>query len=321
MSKSRSALLVIGAVLTFAGVSPVDAVVGKRIGILLWNSQPRYEQCKDGILEQLRKEGFKEPEVSFRVERAFGNKTTAADLARRLAQEHLDMVVAVGTSAAVAVAEATKDVPVVFAMVFDPVGSKIAQDWSSSGNNTTGSSSKTSTSKLLSSLRQLAPIKRVAVLFTPGERNSEAQLMELEALQKDVQVTVSAVPLSSRAEVASALSRVTGSADAIVLTGSSVIGDSVALIVVMANKARIITATQSDDHMDKGVLLGVTANPAAVGRLAGEKAAKVLRGAKPASIPIESLRTFDLILNLKTARATGIEVPEALRKGAVRVIE
>jgi ABC-type uncharacterized transport system substrate-binding protein len=89
--------------------------------------------------------------------------------------------------------------------------------------------------------------------------------------------------------VAPALSRVVRTADAIVLTGSSVIGDCLALIVVMANKAK--------------------------------KAARVLRGAKPASIPIEALPTFDVILNLRTAKAAGIEVPGALRREATRVIE
>jgi putative ABC transport system substrate-binding protein len=162
------ALSLIGATVALTGVSSVDALVERKIGILLWNSQPRYEQCKDGILEQLRKEGFKEPNVSYVVERAFGNKNTAAELARRFAQRHVEMVVAVGTSAAVAAAAEIKDGPVVFAMVFDPVESKIAQDWKSSGNNTTGSSSKTSTDKLLGSLRALAPIQKVAVLFTPG---------------------------------------------------------------------------------------------------------------------------------------------------------
>jgi putative ABC transport system substrate-binding protein len=300
---------------------PSTARAEKRVGILLWNSQPRYEQCRDGIVEQLGKEGFKEPEVTYVVERAFGNTTTAVELARSFAQRHFDLVIAIGTSAAVAAAGEVKDVPVVFAMVFDPVGSKIALDLKSSGNNTTGASSETSMSKLLSTLQQLAPVKRVSVLFTPGERNSEAQLTGMEALQKEFQVTTTAFPLSSRAEVAATMSRVTQATDAVVLTGSSVIGDSVALIVILANKARIITATQSDDHMEKGVLLGITANPAAVGRLAGEKAAKVLRGVKPSSIPIESLKTFDVILNLKTAKAMGIEVPDTLRRAVTRVVE
>src|SRR5262249_34280979 len=117
------------------------------------------------------------------------------------------------------------------------------------------------------------------------------------------------------------VSRVTGNVDALVLTGSSIVGDTVGQIIALAGKAKIITATQSDDHVDKGVLIGVTVDPVAVGGLAGEKAVKVLRGASPASIPIEALKTSELVLNLKTAKASGIEIPAAVRKAAARVIE
>src|SRR5438105_15276891 len=103
----------------------------KRIGILLWNAQPRYELCKEGILEVLHREGFKEGQATVLVEQASGNRNTATRLAETFARSHLDMVIPVGTSAAVAAAAAIKDLPVVFAMVFDPVAAKIAQDWKS----------------------------------------------------------------------------------------------------------------------------------------------------------------------------------------------
>jgi putative ABC transport system substrate-binding protein len=205
--------------------------------------------------------------------------------------------------------------------VFDPVDSKIAQDWKSSGNNTTGSSSQTSTPTLLSSLKQLAQIKTLAVLYTPGEKNTEAQLKDLEALQNDFQIKVLPVALKSRTDVVPQVSVLQGKADAVLLTGSSIIGDMAAQIVVLANKAKLITATQSEDHLDKGVLLGVTVDPIAVGRLAGKKAAMVLRGAKPASIPIEALKTSDVIVNLKTANAIGLQVSASFRKAATRVLE
>ncbi|HKC12350.1 MAG TPA: ABC transporter substrate-binding protein [Vicinamibacteria bacterium] len=316
---NKSPGLVAAALLLF-GVLPA-ASAETRIGVLLWNPQLRYEQCKDGAIEQLRQEGFKEPEVTFVIEQANGNKTTVIELARKFHAAHMNLVIPVGTSAAVAVAAEIKDAPVVFAFVFDPVDSKIAQDWKSSGNNTTGSSSQTSAPTLLSSLKQLAPVKTLAVLYTPGEKNTEAQLKDVEALQGDSQVKVLPVALKSRADVVPEVSVLQGKAEAVLLTGSSIIGDMAAQIVVLANKAKLITATQSEDHLDKGVLLGVTVDPIAVGRLAGKKAAMVLRGAKPASIPIEALKTSDVIVNLKTAKAIGLPVPAAFRRAATRILE
>jgi putative ABC transport system substrate-binding protein len=318
-SPGNKSLGLVGAALLSFGV--LSSASAETIGVLLWNPQPRYEECKNGVLEQLRKEGFKEPQVTFVIEQADGNKTRVAELAQKFHAAHMNVVIPVGTSAAVAVAAEIKDAPVVFAFVFDPVDSKIAQDWKSSGNNTTGSSSQTSTPTLLSSLKQLAQIKTLAVLYTPGERNTEAQLKDLEALRNDFQIKVLPVALKSRTDVVPQVSALQGKADAVLLTGSSIIGDMAAQIVVLANKAKLITATQSEDHLDKGVLLGVTVDPIAVGRLAGKKAAMVLRGAKPASIPIEALKTSDVIVNLKTANAIGLQVPASFRKAATRVLE
>jgi putative ABC transport system substrate-binding protein len=298
---------------------PAPAGADTKVGILLWNTQARYEQCKNGVVEQLKAEGFAEPQISLVVEQADGNKTTVGDLAQKFSAAHMNVVIPIGTSAAVAVAQAIKDAPVVFAFVFDPVDSKIAQDWKSSGNNTTGSSSKTSAPVLLNSLKQLQ-VKRLAVLFTPGERNTEAQVTDIQAV-KDPAVQVTPVPLKSRADVARELAKLEGQTDAVLLTGSSIIGDTAAQIVVLANKSKIITATQSEDHMDKGVLIGVTADPAAIGRLAGKKAAQVLRGTKPSAIEIEALKTSDIVLNMRTAKAIGLEVPASLKKAASKVVE
>jgi putative ABC transport system substrate-binding protein len=315
---NKSLRLVEAAFLLF-GVLPAASAETK-IGVLLWNPQRRYEQCKEGVIDQLRQEGFKEPEVTLVIEQANGNMTTVGELARKFHAAHMNVVIPVGTSAAVAVAAEIKDIPVVFAFVFDPVDSKIAQDWKSSGNNTTGSSSQTSAPMLISSLKQLGPVKTLAVLYTPGEKNTEAQLKDVEALQND-SLKVLPVALKSRADVVPEVSRLQGRADAVLLTGSSIIGDMAAQIVLLANKAKIITTTQSEDHLDKGVLLGVTVDPIAVGRLAGKKAAMVLRGAKPASIPIEALKTSDVIVNLKTANAIGLRVSAAFRRAATRILE
>ncbi len=293
----------------------------KKIGVLLWSEESRYGDSKNGIMEQLKKSGFSEPAVKFTVENAGGNKAKAAELAQKLAAAKLDMIIVVGTSAAVAVAREIKNTPVVFSMVYDPVDAKIAVDWKSSGNNTTGASPRVPMSRLVSALKQLAPVKKLAVLYTPGEKNSETQLKEIQAVQNESQIKVIPVPLTNKETVSSIVSDVTGAADAMYLSGSSIIGEAVTTIVGIATKAKVVTVTHLDDLVDKGVLLGVCANPYSVGSLAGEKAVKVLKGAKPSSVPIESLKQLDVIVNMKTAKAGQLQVPPAFLKTATKVIE
>ncbi len=321
MEVVRKSLVMSAAVVVIVALFSGAARAEKKVGIILFNDQPRYVQNKNGVIDQLKKQGFGEPAVKFTVENAGGNKLKAAEVARKFAAAKMDMVIAIGTSAAVAAANEIKDIPVVFVMVWDPVESKIADNWKSSGNNTTGSSSKTSSSKLLGALKELASVKRVAVLYTPGERNSEVQLKEFLAEQGNFSVKIVPVPLTSKEMAASILPEVVREVEAVCLAGSSVVGDALPTIVDIASKAKVITASQSEDHVERGALLGITVDPYAVGRLAGEKAVKVLKGAKPASIPIEPLKKLDVIVNMKTAKAGHIQVPPAFLKTATKVIE
>jgi serine/threonine protein kinase/ABC-type uncharacterized transport system substrate-binding protein len=290
-----------------------------RIALLLWNAQVRYQRCRDGVIEELRAEGFVEPQVGITVAHADAHPDRVVELARQFAGEGMNVVVPVGTSAAVGAAAEIKDIPVVFAFVFDPVTSRIAKSWKSSGNNTTGSSSKTPAPLLLKSLREIAEVKKLAVLYTPGERNTEAQLADFQALKvSDLEVIPS--PISDRPDIAPTIAKLEGTAEAVLLAGSAVIGDNAAYIVQLANKARLLTATQSQG-LESRVLLGVTVNPDDVGRLAGKKCAMVLKGEKPASIEIEALATSDVIINLRVAKALDLNIPEGVKRAATRLVE
>lgn len=297
------------------------ALAKSKIGILIWSEESRYVEANQGFMEQLKKDGFSDAQVDFTIENANGSKVKAAELAQKFASRRMDMVVAIGASAAIAVAKEIKDVPVVLNYVYDPVDAKIAQSWQSSGNNTTGTSPKYPMSKLVSYLKQLAPVKKIAVLYTSGEKNSEAQLKEFLAIQEDSQIKVVPVDLSRKEDVTLTIPDVCQRVDAIYLSGSNIVSQTAPVIVDIATKAKVITVTHLEDLVTKGVLLGVYADPLAVGHLAGKKAEKILKGAKPSTIPIESVKELEIVLNMKTAKASRIDVPPPFLKTVTRVIE
>lgn len=298
-----------------------EARAEKKIGVLIFSEEVRYNESKNGILDQLKKDGFGEPAVKYTIENSEGSKAKAAEVAQKFAKAKMDLIFTIGTSAAIAVAKEIKDVPIVFSMVYDPVESGIALDWKSSGNNTTGASPRISMSKIVNSLKEFAPIKRLAVLYTPGEKNSEIQLKELQGIQADARIKVIPIILNKKEEVAQALAAVAHTADAMYLTGSSIIGETVPVIVDIANKAKVVTITHLDDLVEKGALLGICANSYLVGRLAGKKAIKILMGAKPSSIPIETDKKLDLIINMKTAKAGQFQIPPSFMNKATKTIE
>jgi putative ABC transport system substrate-binding protein len=293
----------------------------KRIGILSFSEESRYSDAARGVIDQLKTEGFVEPGVKFITENAEANKAKAAELIKLFAGAKLDLIVTLGTSATVPVAREIKDVPIVFSVVYDPVEVGIAKDWKSSGNNTTGASTKIPMSSLLDSLKAFAPVNYLSVLYSPGEKNSEAQLRDLQKIEATYRIKIIPVPITEKMELRQILPEVVRTSDAIYVTGSNLVDSQISMIVEMATKGKVITISHLEDLVEKGVLIGVCTNSYNLGRLAGEKAARILRDAKPSSIPIETLKEFDVILNMKTAKAGGFRIPPEYIKTVKRIIE
>jgi len=292
-----------------------------RIGILAFSDESRYSEATRGVIDQLKMEGFEEPGVKFIQENAGANKAKAGELIKQFAAAKMDLIVTQGTSATVPIAREIKDVPIVFSVVYDPVDAGVARDYKSSGNNTTGTTTKIPMSSLLDSLKTFAPVKYLSVLYSPGEKNSEAQLRDLQKLQAMYRIKVIPVPITEQDEIRKLLPEVVRTSDAIYVTGSNLVDGQISMIVKMATKGKVITITHLEDLVEKGVLLGVCTNPYNLGRLAGEKAARILRGAKPSSIPIETLKESDVILNMRTANAGGFRIPPEYIKTVKRKIE
>ena len=299
----------------------VQALAEKKIGILMFSDETRYVEATKGFKDNLQKAGIKEPEVKFITENARANKAKAVESVQRFAAQKMDLIFTLGTSATVIAARDIKDVPIVFGMVYDPVDAGIAKDWQSSGNNTTGTSPIVPMTKLLDSLTTFTSVKRLAVLYTPGEKNSESQLKDLQEIQASYKIKVIPVILTTKEEVIQILPNVLHTTDAIFITGSNLVNSQVSVIVDMATKSKVATVTHLEDLIQKGVLLGVCADSYLVGYLAGEKAVKILKGEKPASIPIEAIKKFDVVLNMKTAKAGHFQITPQYKKTITKIIE
>lgn len=298
-----------------------EAMAEKRIGVLIYNEEARFTESQQGILDQLKIDGFGEPAAKFTMENARNSKAKAAEVARKFGEAKMDLIIAIGTPATLAVTGEIKDVPIVFSMLYDPVEVGVAKTWKSSGNNTTGVSPRVPVTKIMDAMREVVPIKRLAVLYTPGEKHTEIQLKELQKIQAEYKIRVIPVILDNMEEIAEAVSIIAPTVDAMYLTGSSIINASIPMIIEIATRAKVVTVTHIEEFVSKGVLLGICVNPYRAGRLAGEKAVRILRGARPSAVPIETLKKFDLIVNRKTAKAGKFDLPPAFMKAVTKTIE
>ena len=304
-----------------AALCAVDVEAGKKIGILMFSDEARYIEAARGITDKLKEMGFGEPKTSFMTDKAGANKALAAELVQKYAAAKLDMIITLGTSSTVAVSREIKDVPIIFSMVYDPVDAGIAKAWKSSGNNTTGTSTKMPMSKPMEVLEKFPRVKRLAVLYTAGEKNSESQLKDLQAVEANYKIKIIPVRLATVEEINQLLPEILRTADALFITGSNLVNSQVSTIVDMADKAQVITITHLEDLVGAGVLLGVCANSYSMGQFSGEKAVRVLKGAKPSAIPIELAKKFDVILNMKSATKGQFQIPPAFMKTVTKKIE
>ena len=280
-----------------------------RVGILLFGEATSYFDSARGVTDALREAGFREPETTFVVERAGSNKAAASEIAHRFAREGFSLVVALGTSAAVAAAREMSETPVVFARVYDPVDAGIVRSLASSGNNTTGMSARVPMERVVEALLLARPVRRLAVLYTPRERNSASQLRDLLAVQASTGIKVVPVPVASDEEIRIVLPRLLKTVDAIYVTGSNVVGQSVSAIVEAGIRGNVVTVTHLEEMVARGVLLGVAGDGYDEGRLAGARAVRVLRGESPSSVPIGQPTRFDLLLNIATAGKGDFRLP------------
>lgn len=292
----------------------------KRIGVLMFSEEGRYKEAVRGMRDRLAEAGFKEPRVVFIIDHAAASKAKAAELVRKYSAEKLDLIFTLGTSITVPLAREIRDTPLVFSIVYDPVEAGIAKTWKSSGNNTTGTSTFLPMSLVMKRLLEFAPVKRLAVLYTPGEKNSESQLKDLQNEQAASFVKVVPVPLAVKEDIDDLLPEVVRTSDALYITGSNLVNSRLEFIVDMATRARVATVTHLDDLVERGVLLGVCPDAYKLGRLAGEKVLRIFRGEKPSSLPIEAPGEHELIINSKTARAGGFQVPPAFLKNVKKEI-
>src|SRR5208337_312070 len=129
------------------------------------------------------------------------------------------------------------------------------------------------------------------------------------------------VPLTSKEDVARILPEVARTSDAIYISGSNLVNSQISTIVDIATKAKVVTLTHVDHLVEKGVLLGVCSDSYMMGRLAGEKGVKILKGARPASIPIDTPKEYSVFLNMKTAASGQFQISQEFMKRVKKKIQ
>lgn len=224
--------------------------------------------------------------------------------------EPVGLIYVFGTTATRRLISRVNDIPVVFNVVSLPVGTGIIHSWETSGNNSVGMSNLVPIEKQLKAFKVTVDFKRLGIIFNPAEQNSVAQKEQVEELAQELNYSLRAYPIVEKDDIKKTLTGLAQEVDAVYIPADSMIKSLGEDIVRVINNHKIPSMTAIESMVpEDGVLLGLVASYYDLGVAAAQKAGRILAGEAPDKIPSATLDHFQFWVNMKTARAIGVQIP------------
>jgi putative ABC transport system substrate-binding protein len=255
---------------------------------------------------------------------AEGRTERFAEIAAEFVQLKVDVIVTVGTLPALAAKQATALIPIVFAGAGDPVGTGIVASLARPGGNVTGLSVQFTdlAGKRLELLREVVPnLRRLAIMGNVGNPIHVLEMDEVQVAAHTLGLEVAALEIRRGEDIAPAFEALKGRAEALYVPADPLMNTNRVRINTLALGARLPTMHGVREYVEAGGLMSFGPSIPDLYRRAAEFVDKILRGTKPSDIPVEQPTKFDLIINLTTAKALGLTIPEPFLLRADEVIE
>jgi len=295
------------------------------IGFLGANSASAQIQWTAAFVQRLRELGWIEGRtVSIEYRWAEGHRDRYTEIAAEFVRLKVNVIATAGNEAAIAAKQVTSVIPIVFAVAGDPVGTGLVASLARPGGNVTGLSLQFTdlAGKRLELFRELVPgLRRLAIMANISSHAAVIDMHEVQAMARTLGLEVSTLEIRRAEDIAPSIEALKGRADALYVCGDPLLNTNRIRLNALAAAARMPTMHPFREHVEAGGLMSYGANFPDLFRRAGDYVDKILRGAKPADIPVEQPIKFDLVINLTTAKALGLNVPPSMLARADEVIE
>jgi putative ABC transport system substrate-binding protein len=295
------------------------------LGFLVAGTQSSHSPWVAAFVQRLRELGWIEGRNIAIVYRwAEGRVERYDEIAAELVQIRVDVIVTSATPPVIAAKHATSVIPIVFAAAADPVGSGLVASLARPGGNVTGLSLQQTdtTAKRLGLLLECLPgLRRLAILINAGNPAAVLDLGEVQAAARALGLDLVISDVQRSEDILPTFAALKGGADALYVVPDPLTNAHRGRIITLAQDARLPTIWYWREHIEAGGLMSYGASQPHLFRRAADYVDKILRGAKPADLPVEQPTKFDFIINLTTAKVLGLEVPPTLLARADEVIE
>lgn len=282
---------------------------------------PALDATRQGLLDGLAAKGYKQGEnLEFDYKTAQGNPAIAVQIARQFVGENPDVLVGIATPTAQALVSATRNIPVVFTAVTDPVGAKLVKQLEQPGKNVTGLSDLSPVKQHVELIQEILPeAKSIGVVFNPGEANAVTlvELLKEAAAEKGLTV-VEATALKS-ADVQSATQAIAAKSDVIYAPTDNTVASAIEGMIVAANQAKTPVLGGATSYVEKGAIASLGFDYYQVGVQTADYVAAILEGAEPGTLDVKVAKGSDLVVNKTAADKLGVTIPSAVIERATSV--
>jgi putative ABC transport system substrate-binding protein len=277
------------------------------------------------FLERLRVLGWVEGRtITIEHRWAEGRPERVSEIAAEFVRLRVDIIVTTATNDAIAMKKATSVIPIVFAVSGDPVGAGLVATLARPGGNVTGLSIQQTDSagKRIDLIHEIVPgLHRLAILANPDSPNVRLELPEVQAGARRLGFDTTAYEIRRAEDITSAFEALKSWADALYVVTDPLVSTNRIRVNTLALEARLPTIYSFQGFVESGGLMSYGPNFPDLYRRTAEFVDQILRGTKPADIPVEQPTRFDLVVNLTTAKALGLTIPETFLVRADKVIE
>lgn len=326
--KLSTVSLVLAGLLALGGCSS-DATNGKQeeketkqytIGMTQYAQHPSLDAATEGFKKALEDEGLKEGKnVKFDFQNAQGDQNNTQPIANNFVGDKVDLIFANATPSAVAALNATKEIPILFTSVTDPVGAGLVEAFDKPGSNITGTTDNhpDATKKTIDFITGEIGAKKIGVVYNAGEQNSEVQVDQVNKLAEENGAKLVKASVSTSAEVKQATESLVGKVDSLYVITDNTVVSALESVIGVASDSDIPLFVGELDSVKRGGFAAYGFDYYDIGFEAGEMAASILSGEKKASeLPVQYPQKLKLQINAKAAEDMGIEIKEEWKEEA-----
>ncbi len=293
-----------------------------KIGVVQLVEHPALDQAYTGFVDGLKEAGLEEgKDFVIDYQNAQGEQANCQTIASKLVNDQNDLIYAIATPAAQAVAATTETIPVLVSAVTDPADAKLVKSNEAPGTNISGTSDLTPVKEQMELLTQLLPeAKTVAMLYCSSESNSKFQVEIAKAAAAELGLETIEATVSSSAEIQQVVESLAGKADAIYAPTDNMIAAGMPTVSMIATSAGMPVIVGESGMVENGGLATYGINYYELGKLTGAMAVEILKnGANPAEMPVQYLTNCDLTINKAIAETLNVTIPEDLAAKAAMV--